>query len=459
MDKNYELYFGRAANDKEYDSKKLKVFISTFVPFSKVIQDNTLTQPIKLKDSMDELDVTDNISDSNVVVCEYFDLASNRSGPPDIRQGEQVLIFHITTDDKYYWFPMGRDDNLRRLEHIKFAVSDDASIQKELTDENTYFLELDTLHNKHILIRTAKSDNESYQYTIKIDSNKNEIRLCDDTGNEILLQSDIPRIRVKNSAGAFYDLFKEDIIVASPRDIILKADRQILFNTPSFTQQAGGTMKMNADNMTFDVNNFNIGANTIGLSGALKVIGSLIVDNTIIAEGFSYGSISGGPSGSGNFSYPAGETDLSDGSSTTPQPEEDIVDTSNNRHCTAWEDMVLMGEDLQTALMNIQASFQKTLNALNEIKSSFQKIETMETNATSIMQNILETIETYTTTPLSTLISDYVTAKAGITNNDIVKPLDATVDQIVKPETTTVTNIITHIDESILEHSQGEPRI
>jgi len=239
----FEVNVGYVVEDKEYNSVLLKVYVPEFLPYSIANDDNTIKQKIKISDALrDNLEKELELNDSNMIVATYIDLFSNRSDPPDVRQGEQVLIVQYRDTDVYYWFSFGRDDNLRRLEHFKIAVSDDTTIQKELNEDNTYFLEMDTLHKKSVRIRTSNSDGEEYRYLIQIDSIANTVTVNDDSGNEIFLDSNVPRIKIANRSNAFVDVNNVDVILGAPRDIIINAGRQLLITAPSMTTAIDGTI-------------------------------------------------------------------------------------------------------------------------------------------------------------------------------------------------------------------------
>lgn len=350
MSKNmWKLYLGIAAEDKVYNDKRLKVYSQEILPFMSSIGDLSENQNIKYTDTKTNNVFTKPVSNTNILTCDYMDLATNRSGPPDIRQGEQVFVMQYSDTDKYFWFPMGRDDNLRRLERYRISVSDDKTVQKELTDDNTFFIEMDTLHHKHVIIKTSDSDGEEFIYTIKIDADNSFVKIFDNDDNEIVLESKVPRIRLKNKDGSFLDVFKKNVMVVAPEDIVLKADRQILINTKTLSLNTSEGMVSDSKEIAINADNVELAGNTVGLSGAIKLKGS-VLSSPILAEGYS--------TGSAGSQYASPTNDLASGESTLPAPEADLGgDTSGNRHCTAQEQIL-------SALTIIQQALIDTHNAL-----------------------------------------------------------------------------------------------
>jgi len=361
----FNVDIGIAVEDKKYDSNELKVYVPEVLPFSTANEDNTSKQKIKVKDSTKkDLETDMEFDNSNVIVAKYMDLFSNRVAPPDIRQGEQVFLLQYRDTDVYYWFSLGRDDNLRRLEHMKVAISNDSSIQKELTEDNTYFWEMDTLHKKSIRIKTSKSDGEAYSYLIQIDALANTLVVNDDSGNEIFLDSNVPRIRVSNRSNAFVDVNDKDIIIGAPQDLIVKAGRQILTTSPSNTIKTDGTLSLQSNNIALDGKNITSTGDTIGFSGSVQIKGNLI------SGPIQTPSISNGTPG---VAYTPGTVSLENGESTTPNPGVDSAPAFGPRNASAWQ--------------QVYAAFLKVNEALAEVGASQVHLTSIEALANTSKMN------------------------------------------------------------------------
>jgi hypothetical protein len=336
---------------------------------------------------------------ANYYEAEYIDLVSNRVYPPDIRKGEQVLLINIADSDKRYWYPLGRDDNLRKCERYRIAVSDDVRPNKDLHDDNTWFLEFDTLEAKTFTISTSKSDTENpeeYRYKIQIDAgkDKNFIVISDDAENEIKLESKEPRIYLRNRDKSIVDINKKNIILSCPEDIVLRAGRQIVQSTPVKTEntvEKDSTTVLEAKSLTLKAENtITLDAPSIGFNGVI-IAPKALNTGPIVAEGYATAKAppayenakteikDGTGNGAGDKSTPQRVTGRSDpwpkfddgpgaasagfslqnhvralrnqlnavgaaagggeggGGLNTPLPPQD---TSGNRKCAAWEDMV-----------------------------------------------------------------------------------------------------------------------
>ena len=143
--------------------------------------------------------------------------------------------------------------SLRTRETYRLEVANKADANSPLTDINTYYFELDTI-NKRVRIRTSNSDNENHIYMLTIDTKNSTVCLTDEINNEILIESETPRVRLRNSEGSFLDLFGKNIIVAAPGDIIMKADGNIYQTGSNITDQASGQSTTKAGSVNISGN-------------------------------------------------------------------------------------------------------------------------------------------------------------------------------------------------------------
>jgi len=240
MPNNFEVYIGIAVEDRQLKSRELKVFLRELTPYvSGPISDTTRNETYKVTDDKGGI-LTGNVNTTNNVSADYFGLNTNSSFPPDIVKGEQVLILKYADEDKYYWVPTGRDDNLRRGELIRWSASNDmASGDKTLGETNTYFVEIDTKLAKRIRLHTSKSDGESYGYDLVLDATNKCIQLKDDAGNMIELLSESGEVNITSSNKSKISLGGGGATVLAPDTIVIRAGREIVFKAPKITSHEG----------------------------------------------------------------------------------------------------------------------------------------------------------------------------------------------------------------------------
>jgi len=293
-----KLYIGVVAEDKLYNQKFIKTYVNTLLPFfNGKLKDYTAIETIKIQNDNSGAKEKISVKTSNIITAEYFGLFSNRTLPPDVRKGEQVIIFQLEDLNSYFWIPLSRDDNLRRLEHLRFHVSDSKDPKKSLNEDNMYYIELDTLYNKSITLKTCKADGEIYRYTIKINAKENYIELKDDSGNIIDIDSNNPKITIRNRNDAFVILNKDDIYVQNHDKsflTLIKDNITVQNSTGSFVtingdiitlkNKTGSNIKLNGEIISFqnkagsniqisgdNVNISNIGNTTISSTEAVTL--------------------------------------------------------------------------------------------------------------------------------------------------------------------------------------------
>ena len=269
MPNDFKTYIGIVVEDKQLQSREIKVYIRDMTPYSAGnLGDNTRQEQYTITNETGEK-VSSNVNTTNSVTADYFGLYSNRAFPPDVVKGEQVLVLQFADEDKYYWVPMGRDDNLRKGELIRFAASDDMSPSKQLTEANTYFVELDTKLAKRIRLHTSKSNGEAFGYDVIIDAMNSFIQIADDQGNRIELVSPESKIKLTNNSGTTVNIEKENITVLAPSEI---------------TVRAGSTLNVIAP--TININGSNINSTgAVSSSGSMTNNGNLTNNGNISNSG------------------------------------------------------------------------------------------------------------------------------------------------------------------------------
>lgn len=163
---------------------------------------------------------------------------TNRATSPDVRRGEQVMIYRTGDSDKYYWRSMGRDDDLRRLETIIYRVSGlPDNVDEEITDENSYYLEVST-HEKTITIRTSQRNDEHCIYTMQFDPGNGQFTVDDDLGNFIQIDTAKTTIHVVNADGSLMEINKKKIHINADESISL-ATKQFHLETKTLLIESG----------------------------------------------------------------------------------------------------------------------------------------------------------------------------------------------------------------------------
>ena len=348
----FSVYFAIVLEDKLPNEETIFVQLLELNPFvdGKV---EIKTDSVKVGDAL--TDSYEIVEVSNSIKATYFSFLTNRAYAPDVKKNEQVLVFRYADSYKYYWFPLGRDDYLRRTERVTIRASNNLTVPQGLSDNNSYTIELDTKYQGHILIKTSKTSGEKFQYQIKIDTQKNTLQLCDDKNNQVLIDSNVPRVMLTNTNGSTVDVVKNNINLIAPEDIIVKAGRQILFNAPVIcakNEQGSGVTEWNSKNISINgSSSVVVKSPSIGLNGS--VVAKTVSATHVKAGGYSTGSVSVGFNLRQSVynitksvqediinSYNGAEVDLYYGTGTDPNNKPQNSDFNNSdRHCAAWEEV------------------------------------------------------------------------------------------------------------------------
>jgi len=231
---------GVIAANIEIMAKEVEITPTEWLPMH---DGEMVSNPVKMTHKAKDLDGNESqgmIIADQVIKATWLPSSSNRLTAPTVRRGEHVEILSATDgSDKYYWRPLGIDDNLRKLETIIIGISNttDESIT-ELKPENMYWIEFST-HSQKLAFCTSKSNGEEYQHELYIDTKASEFMYTDDIGNFVNVLSKVNLVHLQNAMGTFFKLDQKDIKAFAPQDMLVDVKRDITVN-------AGRNIKMTA---------------------------------------------------------------------------------------------------------------------------------------------------------------------------------------------------------------------
>ena len=242
-------YMGYAVCDKAQNSRELKVYCPELLPFisgdlsaTEVSNDIRTTGRSGTRQSQ--------IKSANFITCIYRDEDTNRTFPPDVRAGEEVVVYTYGDNNVFYWKSAGRNDNNRRTETYRIGISGTLDNKASISDDNSYFFEMDTRRGHHIKLSTSNTDGEKHRYLFLIDSDASTIDLADEAGNMFHIDSEIPRVCMKNSENALIDLNGQNIAIACKKDITIISESgniNIDARGGTYTQHSKGNMTLRTD--------------------------------------------------------------------------------------------------------------------------------------------------------------------------------------------------------------------
>lgn len=228
---------GLVATDKADDTHDIQVIPIEVIPtVTGAVGDVESKVEVSGKDSED-VGYTVELNFSNTITATWMPMGSNRLTSPNLVKDEQVLIWQFGDTDRYYWSPLGRDDDLRLLETIVFGIAARASEDDELDPANNmYTLEVSS-HGQHITLRTTKDLGEPFAYTFQLNTGEGQVTLSDDNDNLIELSSETGRIKAINKEDTEITIEEEEIFAKAKGDITAESDTKITMRSPK--QQFG----------------------------------------------------------------------------------------------------------------------------------------------------------------------------------------------------------------------------
>lgn len=346
----FTLYIGVVLEDKQDNVDSLKVQLSELTPYI----EGAVEPKVAVKQVGDNSSgYKSSVETTNVIEADYFNLITNRRYPPDVKKNELVFIFNYADTDTYYWYPIGRMDNLRRTERLTFSICDLATPPDSIDEENSYTFEMDTKNEKRILLQTSNSDGEQFKYLIKIDAKANTITIGDNNNNVILLDSNVPRIFLRNTNGAHIDLSGNNAIVCAPEDVIIRGGRQIVLDAPVWTTRD----KAGSGGCVIECKNFAVHADSsvVLKSPSVGANGAFVAD-TVVTDFVQSGSYNTGGKGS---NYTPTESNIKAGTATTPGNSPNSGGGGeSNRYCSAWDQVEPMTDNLAKAIEKLAAKIQ-----------------------------------------------------------------------------------------------------
>ena len=170
------------------------------------------------------------------VKAEWYPLGNcNRQTAPDVRRGEEVLLFQFADSDAFFWMEAD-DKGLRRLETITWRISNERDDAKPLDHKNTYWLHVST-HEKMIHLQTTKSDGEPFAYQLRLDTKNGKLVFQDDDSNSIVFDSKERHIQILNKDKSLIEMNKRIINIKSEDEINLQTRRYTLKATESLKEE------------------------------------------------------------------------------------------------------------------------------------------------------------------------------------------------------------------------------
>lgn len=284
--RNYSLFrvysLGVVAMNKERTSNDIEVTpIEQLTMLDGELTSKT-TEYEARAETPDGMAYEENLTTTATVKATWLPLGqSNRQTAPDVRRGEEVLIYQYADADQYYWDTLRNNVALRKLETVVWAWSDtrDEGVT-QASPEDTYTLTLST-HDGHITLQTAKANQEPYRYTFQFNTKEGNVSLSDDIGNLIKLDSKPKHILLKNADGSLFELIGNNANWKVSDTITINAGKAINIGTKQYDMKS--TQMSTKGERTHTGNSAHLG--NLGIVGGLSGTAGGGDDGSAIFEG------------------------------------------------------------------------------------------------------------------------------------------------------------------------------
>lgn len=256
------------------------------------------------------------VATASVVDAEWLPIGSdNRLTAPDVRRGEQVVLYRFSNTDKFYWVSQKTDMKLRKLETVIYGFSGSQTENEEGSEDNTYIIEVST-HKQYFRLHTSTANGEPYGYDLKLDTGNGNLTFQDDIGNILTIDSTQNQFRFENADGQYFDLTKkvfsmlaEDQIKLETNDLEIIAHNTTNIQTDDFTMKSSqntfqtdtqtltatentinastihnGSFALNGDMTTDPGQGGSGGTGKITIAGDMQLQGNSVVEGTLVAE-------------------------------------------------------------------------------------------------------------------------------------------------------------------------------
>lgn len=216
---------GKLAHNKELDSWQIEAYPIEILPFADgEITDHINEYEASGKDYL-EGSYSVKVDTTLTIKAEWFPWGQdNRLTPPDVRRGERVMLLQYAETDKYYWFKVGDDRDLRKLETVIWAISATPDEKKKTEFDTSYSVEVSS-HRKHIKIHTSQANEEVVIYDIEINPGTGHILITDNIGNFISMDSLNHRIELMNADESHYDMHRTNLTITTKDSIVHNTSR------------------------------------------------------------------------------------------------------------------------------------------------------------------------------------------------------------------------------------------
>jgi len=256
---------GFVVRDKDWDSDIVEIYPVEKLPtVGPDMNDEEIEADVKIVDhENDDIKTLKlQIDRSKTIRAKWFSFGQyNRLTPPDVRKGEQVLLWRYSNSDLFFWTTMFNDLSLRKEEVVRFVFSDKPKLDPDELLEDTYYLEINT-RDKIIKFHTGDKWNEYTSYDFILNTKDGNLKVLDGKGNYIELDSPTDTLNISTNNA-----------------MTVKTTNLISINTKHHKTEASETIDTHTSTETKNVDNhYGLTAGSVTITGGGVELMDTLVD-------------------------------------------------------------------------------------------------------------------------------------------------------------------------------------
>ena len=291
---------GRVAANKALDSKEIEFWAMEVDPMvDGEITDQVTTIDVEGQDaSGNKFKASVDTTVTKRAVWYPFG-CTNRLTAPDVRRGEEVMIWQFADAAGFFWTDCATGLALRRLETVIFAISGSPKENEEPTSENTYYIEWSS-HKKAVTFHTSQSNGEPMTWDVQVNTGDGNFSLRNSLGDLVSVDGAEAHIEIRNSVGSYFDMNKKVLNVFAEDEVNIMSNK-ITLNGKNAIETTTDQMKSRASNWAIEsttthTGNFTengmmqlngdmgTGAGSGGGDGTIKIGGDVMISKTVTAD-------------------------------------------------------------------------------------------------------------------------------------------------------------------------------
>lgn len=205
----------------------------------------------------------------------------NRATPPDVVEGETVMLFAYADTNEYFWCTTFFESGLRGLEDVIFAFSNlPGGRNKDFDPNSSYYFRVNT-RDKLVHLHTSDNDGEVAKYDLMINTKTGVVTMSDNYDNSFTLDSAKGKLNFAIFDEVNYDTKKFKV----------NASESITLSSPQTTAEGGKLTAQSAMVMKNGFSAVNESGGSAGqIEGGMNIKGETTVDGNVKATGEVHGS-------------------------------------------------------------------------------------------------------------------------------------------------------------------------